>query len=316
MRALFKLCARLAQSNVPVVIEGETGTGKELLAQSIHEAGSRASGPFVLFDCTTVPPNLVESALFGHEKGAFTGAVGSRVGVFEQAHGGTLFLDEIGDLDVALQAKLLRAIERAEVQRVGGTGWARVDVRILCATRRDLQRQIRNGHFRDDLYFRLAVARVSVPSLRDRTSDIAVLVKHFWKEHGGDAEGPPGELLEALESYSWPGNVRELQNAIAHLIALGELADLDTVRHLQGAARSGDWSVEARSGIIAAEADFIDRVIGRDAPYLEAREVIVSEFERRFCEAMLRKHGGNVTKAAAASGIGRRYFYVIRNRTK
>jgi len=316
MRTLYKLCARLAQSNVPIIIEGETGTGKELLARSIHDGGPRASGPFVLFDCTTVPPNLVESALFGHEKGAFTGAVGSRIGVFEQAHGGTLFLDEIGDLDVALQAKLLRAIERAEVQRVGGTGWTRVDVRILCATRRDLQRQIRDGHFRDDLYFRLAVARVSLPSLRDRTGDIAVLARHFWKEHSGDAEGPPGELLQALESYSWPGNVRELHNAIAHRIALGELADFDTVTRLQGAAKSGDWSVERRSGIMSTEADFIDRVIGQDAPYLETRDAIVSEFERRFCEAMLRKHGGNVTKAAAASGIGRRYFYVIRNRAK
>jgi len=313
MRALFRLCERLAHSDVPVIIEGETGTGKEIIAQSIHEAGRRSSGPFVIFDCTTVPPSLVESALFGHEKGAFTGAVAPRTGVFEQADGGTLLLDEIGDLDLALQAKLLRAIERSEVQRVGGVGWTRVNVRILCATRRDLQREIHEGRFRDDLYFRLAVARVAVPALRERSGDVAALASHFWAAQGGAPEDLSPALLAALESYHWPGNVRELQNAIAHRIALGDLADFDSIRRPEGGA---EWPAEPHSGMRESPDDFIERVIEQGVTYLEARDLVVARLEQRYCEAVLSKHGGNVTKASAASGIGRRYFYVIRNRSK
>src|SRR5262249_18069079 len=153
MRRLYPLCDRVAQSDIPVVIEGETGTGKEVLAESIHAASARANGPFMVFDCTAVPPSLVESELFGHERGAFTGAVAQRRGIFEQAHGGTLFIDEIGDLDVSLQPKLLRAVQRSEVRRVGGDKWIPVDVRILSATRRDLDREVAAGRFRDDLFF-------------------------------------------------------------------------------------------------------------------------------------------------------------------
>ncbi|HEY8090094.1 MAG TPA: sigma-54-dependent Fis family transcriptional regulator, partial [Polyangiaceae bacterium] len=166
MRAIYPLCERLAQSSVPVVIEGETGTGKEVLAESLHEAGPRAGGPYVVFDCSAVQPSLAEAELFGHERGAFTGAVGSRKGVFELAHGGTLFIDEIGDLEPSLQPKLLRAVERGEVRRIGGDRLARVDVRILAATRRDLDQEVAAGRFRDDLFHRLAVTRVELPPLR------------------------------------------------------------------------------------------------------------------------------------------------------
>ena len=183
MRRLYPLCARLAASNVPVVIEGETGTGKEVLAEALHQASPRSSGPFVVFDCTAVPPSLLESTLFGHERGAFTGAIAQRRGVFEHADRGTLFVDEIGELDLALQPKLLRAIERGEVQRVGSGAWTRVDVRIIAATRRDLDREVQAGRFRDDLFFRLAVGRVELPPLRRRRGDIAVLARHFGRHH-------------------------------------------------------------------------------------------------------------------------------------
>src|SRR5207302_7312009 len=168
-------CVKLAKANVPLVIEGETGTGKELLAEALHEEGSRAAMPFVVFDCTAAPPTLVESELFGHERGAFTGAVSQRRGVFEQAHGGTLLIDEIGDLDLPLQSKLLRAIERGQIRRVGGDKWLEVDVRVLAATRRDLDKAVAAGRFRDDLFHRLAVARIELPPLRRRSGDIALI---------------------------------------------------------------------------------------------------------------------------------------------
>ncbi len=230
MRRLYPLCERLAASSVPVIIEGETGTGKEVLAESLHETGPRASCPFVVFDCTAVAPNLVESALFGHEKGSFTGATESRRGVFEEAHAGTLLLDEIGDLELALQAKLLRALERGEVQRVGSSRWTRVDVRVLAATRRDLDKEIQLGRFRDDLFYRLAAGRIELPPLRRRTGDVAVLAHHFWKRLADKGVPFPGDFGQRLEAYDWPGNVRELYNAVARRVALGDLAQIETAR--------------------------------------------------------------------------------------
>jgi DNA-binding NtrC family response regulator len=300
MRRLYPLCERLAASEVPVVIEGETGTGKELLAESIHEEGPRANAPFVVFDCTTVPPNLLESALFGHERGAFTGAVTQRRGVFEVAHGGTLLIDEIGELDVALQSKLLRAIERGEVQRVGGSKFMKVDVRLLAATRRDLDREVQAGRFRDDLFYRLAVARIELPALRRRTGDVAVLTRWFWQQLGGPAD-VPADVLVRFEEYSWPGNVRELHNAVARRVALGELASGEPLgvglAPRDAAAHAGDT---------------IGDVVAMDLPLVTARQRVVDEFERRYIERVLARHGGNVVRAAAASGIARRYFYVLK----
>jgi DNA-binding NtrC family response regulator len=297
MRRLYPLCERIAASDIPVLIEGETGTGKEALAESLHEASPRAGGAFVVFDCTEVPPNLAESELFGHERGAFTGATATRRGVFEQAHGGTLFIDEIGELPLELQPKLLRAVERSEVRRVGAERRMPVDVRLVVATRRDLDREVQEGRFRDDLFFRLAVGRIELPPLRSRRGDIAVLARHFWRALGGTEL--PYDVLQVFESYAWPGNVRELKNAIARRLALGELAQSS------GAPERED---------IAAGGDPIARVLGLDLPLPRARAHLVREFERRYVERVLAQHGGNVTHAAQASGIARRYFNILRSR--
>jgi two-component system response regulator HydG len=294
MRRLYPLCERLARSDVPVVVEGETGTGKEVLAEALHAHSARAAGPFVVFDCTAVPPALLESALFGHERGAFTGALALRRGVFEQAHGGTLFLDEIGELELALQPKLLRAIERGEVQRVGATGWLKADARIVAATRRDLDREVQAGRFRDDLFFRLAVGRLALPPLRRRRGDIAVLARHFWGAIAGAERPMPPGLVERLEDYAWPGNVRELQNAIARHVAVGELPSLDA------------------AGPASDARDVVETVLAKDLPLPRARAEVVEELERRYVARVLERHGGNVSKAAAASGLALRYFQLLK----
>ncbi len=302
MRRLYPLLDRLARSTVPVVIEGETGTGKEAVAESLHEIGPRAAQPFVVFDCTAVPPSLLESELFGHERGAFTGATSARRGVFEQAHGGTLLIDEIGDLDLVLQPKLLRAIERSEIRRVGGERTQKVDVRILAATRRDLDHEVQAGRFRDDLYHRLMVARVELPPLRARHGDVPVLARHFARELGGDGE-LSNELLGRWQDWSWPGNVRELRNAVARRMALGDLAaELGSV----GGADEGSSGGTAR--------DPIDDVLELELPLVQARARIVEAFERRYIQRVLSRHGGSVPRAAAASGIARRYFQILKAR--
>jgi DNA-binding NtrC family response regulator len=303
MRRLYPLCERLAATPVPVVIEGETGTGKEVLAESLHEAGPRRNGPFVVFDCTAVPPNLVETELFGHERGAFTGAVAQRKGVFEQTDGGTLFIDEIGDLDPLLQPKLLRALERSEIRRVGGDKWIKADVRVIAATRRDLDREVEEGRFRDDLFHRLAVARVELPPLRNREGDVVLLAKHIWRGLGGTTDGLDQTVLDRWSAQEWPGNVRELRNAVTRHFALGDL-QIDRQR-----------SVE-RELAKAAKADTVDRLLAMHLPYSEARDRLMDEFERRFVEKLLAEHDGDVARAAAASGIGTRYFQKLRARRR
>jgi DNA-binding NtrC family response regulator len=310
MRRLYPLCERLAATSVPVVIEGETGTGKEVLAESLHEMGPRAEGPFVVFDCTAVPPNLVEAELFGYERGAFTGAVQGRRGLFEQADTGTLLIDEIGDLELPLQAKLLRAIERSEIRRIGGERWLRADVRILAATRRDLDREVQAGRFRDDLFHRLAVVRIELPPLRHRTGDIGRLALHLWREMGGDPLGLPRALLQRWEDYPWPGNVRELRNTIARQLAVG---DLSNVQHEYAAASS---EVVPPPTASSGTRDAIDRFVNMDLSFPQARDRILEEFETRYVTRLLERHGGDVAKAAAASGIGRRYFQKLKARRK
>ena len=302
MRRLYPLCERLAAASVPVVIEGETGTGKEVLAESLHAMGPRASGPFAVFDCTSVPPSLLEAALFGHERGAFTGANEARQGVFEEANHGTLLIDEIGDLGLELQAKLLRALERSEVRRLGGRSWVKVDVRVLAATRRDLDAEVQAGRFRDDLFYRLAVARIELPPLRRREGDVVLLATHFWRKLGDAGSSPPPDFLERIASYSWPGNVRELYNAVARQIALGDLAG--TEMRSPGSTRGTDGG------------DAIERVLALDLPLPRARQRVVEELELRYVERIVAQHGGNVTRAAAASGIALRYFQLVRARAK
>jgi DNA-binding NtrC family response regulator len=310
MRRLYPFCERLARSDVPLVIEGETGTGKEVMAEAIHAASPRGAkgGPFVVFDCAAAPASLIEAALFGYEKGAFTGAVNSRQGVFEEADGGTLLIDEIGDLETGLQSRLLRAIQKSEVRRIGGTKWLKANVRVIAATRRDLDKEVQAGRFRDDLFFRLAVARIVLPPLRDRKEDIATLAHHFWVQSGGVDSQFPTHLLERFAVHPWPGNVRELANTVARLVALGELAESSAL-FLQSQAGASPSSADP-------EGNFIGKVVAQNLTLAEAREQVVREFERQYVAHLLAQHGGDAAKAAAASGIGERYLRTIRARAR
>jgi len=303
LQPVYALARKLARSDVPILIEGETGTGKEVLAEALHDASARAAKPFIVVDCTTLSPSLIESELFGHEKGAFTGALTARKGVFEEANGGTLFIDEIGDLDLALQAKLLRAIERGEIRRVGSSSWQTVSVRLIVATRRDLDVAIAEGTFRDDLFYRLAVGRIDLPPLRKRTGDVPFLADAFWRELGGHGPIPP-ELLRRLEGHAWPGNVRELRNWVARALAVGD--------HVEGPRRS---SPPPSPSPTTSGEDFIMQVISQGAPFAVARQRVLEHFERTFIQHVLDVHGGHVGRASAASGIGRRYFQKIRSRS-
>jgi two-component system, NtrC family, response regulator HydG len=297
MRRLFPRLQRLADATVPVVLHGETGTGKEILAEALHEQGPRANAPFIVFDCTSTAPNLVESELFGHERGAFTGATETRRGVFELAHGGTLLIDEIGDLELPLQAKLLRVVERSEVRRVGGSKTLSVDVRILAATRRDLDAEVSAGRFRDDLYHRLCVARVTLPALRDRTGDIALLAQAFADSLGGGKLR--AEWLARLETHTWPGNVRELRNVITRHVALGESA-LEQEQERRELPRR----------------EPIEEIAKRGLPFSMARQLALEAFEQAYVSNMLERCGDNVSQAARASGIGRRHFQRVRERLR
>ncbi|MCE9574863.1 MAG: sigma 54-interacting transcriptional regulator [Deltaproteobacteria bacterium] len=230
MQQVFALLARLAPSEVTITLIGETGTGKDVLARAVHEASARSSGPFAVFDCGSVTSTLIESELFGHERGAFTGAVAERAGAFERAAGGTLFLDEVGEMPLELQPRLLRALEQREVRRVGGGTEIPVDVRVIAATNRDLATEVGAGRFRQDLYFRLSAAVVQVPPLRDRKDDLAHLVERLLGEVGRPVRVTPAALA-ALASYDWPGNVRELRNVLTTAAAMID-GDLLDVRHL------------------------------------------------------------------------------------
>jgi DNA-binding NtrC family response regulator len=304
MRRLYPLCEKLAATNLAVIIEGETGTGKELLAEALHEKGPRALGPFVVFDCTAVASTLIESELFGHERGAFTGADAVRKGVFEQASGGTLLIDEVGDLDPALQPKLLRVLERSEVRRVGGSRWIPVDVRVLSATWRDLDREVQSGRFRDDLFHRLAVARIALPPLRRRGGDVPLLARNFARRLGAAAGALPESLLLRWNDYPWTGNVRELRNAVARYLALGEP---DGAGSADGGARPGESPAATGNGAL-------ERVLEMGLPFSAARQRVLYEFDRRYVERVLAEHGGNVLRAAAASGIARRHLQRVRSR--
>jgi two-component system response regulator HydG len=231
MQQVNQVLERLARTNVTVTLIGQTGTGKDVLARTVHQHSRRAAGPFVVFDCGAVAPNLAESELLGHERGAFTGAHSTHTGAFERANGGTLFLDEIGELPLELQPRLLRVLENRAVRRVGGTVDRHVDVRVVAATNRDLQAEVASGRFRQDLYFRLAAAVVQVPSLRDRVDDIPLLVSRLLEDLGHPEVEVTQETLEALKARSWPGNVRELKNALACALAFLESEVLEP-RHL------------------------------------------------------------------------------------
>jgi DNA-binding NtrC family response regulator len=301
MRELFALCARVAPTDATVLLQGETGTGKELVARAIHERSRRKGKPFVVFDCGAVPPTLIESELFGHERGAFTGAVGARAGVFERADGGTLFLDELGELALDLQPKLLRALETGEFTRVGGEAPRRVDVRVVAATHRDLAHMISEGRFRPDLYYRLAVIRIAIPPLRERRDDVPLLAAHFAREVLGDAPGGrlPQVALEAvfesLRHHDWPGNVRELRNVVERAAILADPrllhgGALDAVTEL---TRSVDRSISKRVTLRAARAErereyLSDLLRATEGDLDEASRI--AQVHRKSLERLIRKH--------------------------
>jgi transcriptional regulator with GAF, ATPase, and Fis domain len=292
MRELFADLARIAIADVSLLIEGETGTGKDLIAESVHVTSARGAGPFVVFDCGAVAPTLVESELFGHERGAFTGAVTARAGVFEQANGGTLFLDEIGELPKDLQPKLLRALDKRVVRRVGGASSIAVDVRVVAATNRNLREEVARGSFREDLYFRLAAAHVSVPPLRDRMEDLPQLVEHFLsleRPPRGLAE-VPSEVWEMFRAHRWPGNVRELRNAVQRLLVTPE-------RLLRTAVPVPLARPSAPPPPLSSPEEL--------APLRIARRDAGDAFERAYLTAVLASTGGNVTRAAAVADVSR-----------
>jgi DNA-binding NtrC family response regulator len=292
LRKLFRLLADVATTDATVLIEGETGTGKELFAEEIHAHSARRAGPFVVFDCGAVPKELIESALFGHLRGAFTGAVTDRPGAFEEADGGTLFLDEIGELAPEVQPALLRALDKRAVRPVGGTSYSQVSVRVVAATNRNLRAEIAAKRFREDLYYRLAVVRMHVPPLRERPDDIPLLVEHFSKQFsGGRAFQITREELERLRHHSWPGNVRELRNVIERACALTHGDKLEI-----------DEAFDEKTGAGAGTA------VDIDLPFKEAKAQLIDNFEREYIRAQLKRHEGNLSAAARSAEVDRKHF--------
>jgi DNA-binding NtrC family response regulator len=299
MREIFAILERVSGSDVTVLVEGESGTGKELAARSIHRASAQASGPYVVFDCAAVPRELAESELFGHKRGAFSGAVSDRVGTFQQAHGGTICLDELGELPLELQPKLLRVLETGQIRRVGDDAMRAVAVRVIAATNRDLQAEVRRGRFRADLLYRLEVVKIRLPPLRERLDDIPDLVRYLFGDRLAPDDPIDGDNLRRLMAYSWPGNVRELRNVIDRAIALAgggprfadlviNLGPLDAQPSTIGAALPG----------VASPMEFKD-----------AKEQLLASFERSYVDALLARHKGNLTQAAAAAGLSRKHLY-------
>ncbi len=288
MRRLYAILERVAPTDATVLILGETGTGKDVVARSIHAASPRAQGPFVTVDCGAIPENLIESELFGHARGAFSGAVADRKGVFEEANGGTLFLDEIGEMPMSMQPKLLRAIERRAVRRVGTNVEKPVDVRIVAATNRSLANSVNDGNFREDLYYRLAVVEAHLPPLRARREDIPLLAQHFHQRIKGRAGELPPDFVATLLARGWQGNVRELRNFIERSVSLG-------------------W-LESRAPSIPPPSMSGDQLVPLDLPLKDARAAWIDKFENVYVREMLKKTGGNVTHAAERSGVSRRFL--------
>ena len=295
MQSVFDVMTKAATSDATILLEGETGTGKEVSAEAIHLGSPRRDKPFLVVDCGAMPPQLLESELFGHERGAFTGAVSSRQGVFEAAIGGTVFLDEIGELSIDLQPKLLRVLERREVRRVGTNNHLPVNVRLIAATNRSLREQVAVHKFRSDLYYRLAVVEVKLPPLRDRLPDLPLLVEHIVRNLGPIDEPTQATVrsapfLAALTSHTWPGNIRELRNYLERCVALHDFAP-------------------PRAGSPIGSASGPEGAVNIGQPLREAREAWVGAFERRYLEELLRQHENRVSSAARAAGVDRIYFY-------
>jgi DNA-binding NtrC family response regulator len=294
MRRIFAVLPKLAASESTVLLEGETGTGKGLLAEALHQHSARADGPFMVLDCSAIPPTLVEAELFGHARGAFTGAHAARPGAFEAAAGGTLFLDEIGELPLDMQPKLLRALEHRTIRRIGSTETIRLDVRVIAASNRDLRQEVNRGRFRSDLFYRLNVVRIRIPPLRERRDDIPFLVAHFYEQFAptGDSS-PPAALITSLAQQDWPGNVRELRSAVERAVLMD---DPEIWRELA--------SVDAGD-------DDAGEIAGRFDPTVSfrvAKERAMAHWERGYVQSLVRLTPGNLSAAARAARMDRNYL--------
>jgi DNA-binding NtrC family response regulator len=300
IRAAYALLERAARTTAPVLLLGESGTGKELAARALHAAGPRADGPFVVFDCGAASDTLVDSALFGHARGAFTGATADRAGAFAAAAGGTLLLDEIGDFPLSLQPKLLRMLEAGEITPLGRDRAERHDVRVIAATHRDLYDEVGRGGFRADLYYRLAVVEVELPPLRARLEDLPLLADRFLAAAGSPARVEPCANFETLRAYHWPGNVRELRNVISRAVALAE----------PGAGFAAmPILLRGGGGEVKDEVSF-----AADRSYHQAKAEVLGRFERRYLADLLRRAGGNISEAARIAGVERKHLYKMLER--
>ncbi len=295
MRRLFEALERVAASRATVMLVGETGSGKGVAAESIHHASDRKQGPFVVVDCGSIPANLLESELFGHEKGAFTGAHAMRIGAFEEANGGTLFLDEIGELPSELQPKLLRGLESRTVRRIGSNVHRPVDVRVIAATNRDLRVEVNAGRFRPDLFFRLAVVKLTVPPLREHPEDISAIAEKLLESLGVPSAQVQcilsPSLLERLQCAAWPGNIRELRNFLERYLIFAD----DSVLSENCDHAGVEPEIESLS-------------------YADARQKVIFEFEREYVKKVLDLHAWNVSQAARASGLSRVFLYRLMSR--
>jgi DNA-binding NtrC family response regulator len=303
MISMFRQMDRLATSDISVLIHGESGSGKELVARAIHDHSGRSSGPFAAVNCAAIPESLQESELFGHEKGAFTGATQRKSGRFEEADRGTLFLDEVAELSLSLQAKLLRALQGKNFRRVGGTREISSDFRLITATHRDLENEAKNGRFREDLFFRVAVFELEIPALRERGDDIPVLALHFLEKYAADGVAPilSADALRILTAYSWPGNVRELENAIQHSLVVSSGVQL----------RAPDLPPRIRSAAREAEASSptADHLLEPDGNHDSMPLTTLAELERLAIERTIKHTKGNLSEACRVLGIGRTTFY-------
>lgn len=307
MRQIFGVLERISPTLATVIIEGETGTGKELVAKAIHDNSERKDKPFIIFDCSAVAPNLIESELFGHMKGSFTGAIKDRKGAFESANGGTIFLDEIGELNIDLQPKLLRALEQREIKRVGSTQSINLDVRVVCATNRNLKEEVNQGRFREDLYYRLSVVKIQLPPLKDRTDDIdliteAILSKsRFNKKSDGSffASRVEDDAIRMLQKYRWPGNIRELTNILERAVSFSTngVIDAKNLEFIFNELNSHEDATIKTAGIVDSS-----------VPFKEAKQQIVENFEKDYLEELLERNNGNVSKASREAKIDRKHL--------
>jgi transcriptional regulator with GAF, ATPase, and Fis domain len=305
MREIFAVLERVAPTDVTILIEGESGTGKELFARSIHAASSRSEKPYVVFDCGAVPGELAESELFGHKRGAFSGAVADRAGAFVQADGGTICLDELGELPIDLQPKLLRVLETGEVKPVGADKPRKVDVRVIGATNRDLHAEARRGRFRSDLLYRLEVVRVRVPPLRQRPEDVQLLVERLLEGKLREGDTITGDNLKKLVAYGWPGNVREMRNTLTRAVALATAPGKPPPKFSELVFNLGPAS--STPSTIGAEYPGVSAPV----PYKEAKEQVLLSFNRAYVSALLERNENNVQRAAAEAGLSRKHLYEL-----